>query len=270
MDILMILVGDVLDVEFEGIVMLGIILLELINNMFGVINFVWDFGDGNMSIVLVFFYIYIVDGIYQVILIVFNVCGVDIVVQFFIVVILLVVVIDFEMSSGCLLFIVNLVSVVLVNVEELFWIVLGVVLEIVTGVMLAFIYIEVGIYIIYLEVSNVVGVSIDFMIIEVKGLLDLVFLVEVDGFIVNLINIFIFVLNFNWVFGDGNSSEVVNFIYIYVFFGDYDIILIVVNECGQVDMILLISIVLLLFIVGFEVESMSGCVLFEVVFVNIL
>lgn len=64
MDILMILVGDVLDVEFEGIVMLGIILLELINNMFGVINFVWDFGDGNMSIVLVFFYIYIVDGIY--------------------------------------------------------------------------------------------------------------------------------------------------------------------------------------------------------------
>lgn len=267
-DTLTISVGVAPDAEFEGIVTLGTTLLELTNNTLGATNFAWDFGDGNTSTASAPSHTYTADGTYQVTLIASNACGADTVAQSFTVVTPPVAAIDLEMSSGCLPFTVNPVSVASANAEELLWTAPGAAPETATGAMPAFTYTEAGTYTIYLEASNAACVSIDSTIIEVKGLPDPAFSAEVDGFTVNLTNISTSALNFNWAFGDGNSSEAANPTHTYASPGDYDITLTAANECGQADTTLSVSIVLPPPTAGFEVESTSGCAPFEVTFVN--
>jgi PKD repeat protein len=267
-DTLTISVGVAPDAEFEGIVTLGTTLLELTNNTLGATNFAWDFGDGNTSTASAPSHTYTADGTYQVTLIASNACGADTVAQSFTVVTPPVAAIDLEMSSGCLPFTVNPVSVASANAEELLWTAPGAAPETATGAMPAFTYTEAGTYTIYLEASNAAGVSIDSTIIEVKGLPDPVFSAEVDGFTVNLANASTSALTFAWSFGDGNNSDAANPAHTYESPGDYDITLTAANECGQADTTLSVSIVLPPPTAGFEVESTSGCAPFEVTFVN--
>lgn len=60
-------------------VVFGSFSLDLINDSEDVDGFIWYFGDGNSSMEVEFSYIYVVDGVYIIMLIVNSVCGIDIV-----------------------------------------------------------------------------------------------------------------------------------------------------------------------------------------------
>jgi PKD repeat protein len=267
-DTLTISVGDAPDAAFEGVVTLGTTLLELTNNTPGATNFAWDFGDGNTSTASAPSHTYTADGTYQVTLIASNACGADTVAQSFTVITPPAAAIDLDMDSGCLPFAINPVSVASANAEALLWTAPGAAPETATGMMPAFTYAEAGTYTIYLEASNAAGVSIDSTTIEVLGLPNPSFSADVNGFTVNLANASTSALTFAWTFGDGNSSDAANPTHTYESPGDYDITLTASNECGQADATLSVSIVLPPPTAGFEVESTSGCVPFEVAFTN--
>lgn len=71
--------GVLFDVVFEVMVVFGSFSLDLINDSEDVDGFIWYFGDGNSSMEVEFSYIYVVDGVYIIMLIVNSVCGIDIV-----------------------------------------------------------------------------------------------------------------------------------------------------------------------------------------------
>lgn len=58
---------------------LGSVDILLMNNSSFVDSYEWFFGDGNMLIVMEFSYIYDGEGIYEIMLVVINECGIDIV-----------------------------------------------------------------------------------------------------------------------------------------------------------------------------------------------
>ncbi len=267
-DTLTIAVGEVPDAGFEGVSMPDTALLELTNTSTGATAFAWDFGDGNTSTEVSPSHTYTDEGTYTVTLIATNTCGADTLTQSFPVVTLPVASIELEMVNGCLPFTVNPVGMASANTATLLWTAPGAAPETSTEAAPAFTYTEAGIYTIYFEASNAAGISMDSTTIEVQGPPEPAFSAEVEGFTVSLTNTSALAQHFNWSFGDGNSSEASAPAHTYASPGDYDITLTAVNECGQADTTVSISIVLPPPTAGFEVEGTSGCAPFEVAFTN--
>lgn len=165
--------------------MLGIFIVFFQNILLDVFFFEWDFGDGflvNMD--FYFIYIYDIIGIYIVILIVINECGSDIVIQEVVIVLLFVVGFFILQDIVCVFFMVQVVNNVEGIVENWFWIVNGVNLDIVMVFNFFFIFDVLGIYDIVLQVFNVVGSSFDIVIIVIGGLFSSVFiLIDIFGFL---------------------------------------------------------------------------------------
>lgn len=253
-----IMVGDVLfvfiDLEMElGSLMISVSGLDSLN----IDEWQWDFGDGNEVIGVDVMYIYVVLGMYIIMFIIINECGIVIVIIEVIVFIVLVGIFMVSMLNICLgeiiLFVVDEIEGVIYS-----WDILGGDFLSSIDVFVGVIFVVVGIYEVSLSVMNVVGIIIISQIVVVNELLVVDFFFIINGFIVSFMNISLNVISFVWIFF-GNDSMEENLEYIFFDVGIYEVILLVGNDCGEDLWILIVEIVGEILSVNFMVENNEGC-----------
>ena len=211
---------------------------------------------------------YATDGAYTVALIAANACGADTATQVIAVITPPTAAIALDTARGCLPFTVSPQSMASANAVELLWTAPGATPATATGAMPEFVYTTAGTYTLYLEASNAAGTSLDSVTVDVQGLPTPAFSATVAGFTVDLTNSSDAALQYDWAFGDGNNSGEVNPTHTYGTAGDYPVTLTAINECGQTDTTVLVTIALPAPSAAFEVENSSGCAPFEVTFSN--
>lgn len=267
-DTLMISVGDIPEADFLGTINLGSTLLEIENTSAEASSYQWSFGDGNESAVADPIHTYTMDGTYTVTLIALNTCGADTATQTISVVTPPTAVIALDTVEGCLPFVVSPESLASANSAALLWTAPGATPTTSTNAMPEFTYNEAGTYRLYLEASNAAGSSIDSVTVEVLGLPSPAFTAEVAGLGVTLTNNSQLALQYNWAFGDGNTSDEVNPTHAFSTSGDYPITLTAINDCGQADTTIVVTISIPAPSAAFEVNHTVGCSPLEVSFSN--
>lgn len=113
------------------------------------------------------------------------------------------------------------------------------------------IYDILGVYLVSLMVSNVYGS----IIMELMDVIIVLFVLVVLSFIVNIVDdiIFDFVVmdvvvgvSYSWDFGDDMIGDGEMISYIYMEDGMYEVMLIVINECGSEIVIIMVMVIIIL------------------------
>lgn len=267
-DTLMITVGDVPEAAFLGTVDLGSNLLEIENTSAEATSYQWNFGDGNESAVASPVHTYTMDGTYIVTLVALNTCGADTATQAISVITPPTAMITLDTVEGCLPFVANPESLASANSTALLWTAPGATPATSADAKPEFTYTDTGTYWLYLEASNAAGTSIDSVAVEVLGLPSPAFTAEVAGLGVTLTNNSHSALQYNWAFGDGNTSDEANPTHVFSTFGDYPITLTAINDCGQADTTIVVTVLIPAPSAAFEVDHTVGCSPLEVSFSN--
>lgn len=131
-------------------------------------------------------------------------------------------------------------------------------------------YSERGQYDVSLTITNPFGTDTEIMsdAITINDLPTSVFMPTYDGAFLTLANQSEYATTYLWDFGDGNTSMDMEPTHQYQNDGTYTITLTATNECGSVESMVDLEVVVLVPSINVDVSNTSGCVPFEVTFTD--
>ena len=242
---------------------LGSTTIELIDTSAGAGQYQWDFGDGNLSSEAAPVHTYATGGTYTLTQAVSNNCGADTASQLVTVITPPVASFNQDTIAGCAPLPVAPSGQYSPNTTQWSWIAPGATPSIAQGPDPQFTYPEPGSYILYLEVGNAIGVSLDSVVVEVQGRPTAAFSYALNGFELGLDNQSEGAHAFLWNFGDGSSSTLPFPTHTYNAPGVYPVTLTTVNGCGEAIAMDTVTVLPPAPVASFEVASTEGCVPFE-------
>ena len=230
-------------------------------------TYAWDFGDGNGSNEINPEHSYAESGTYTVILTASNACGDFTFSQEITVLIAPTAAFEYDPAQGCAALTVQFNSTSLGLVEEYLWTFEGGTPATSTEANPVVVFNTPGLFDVSLEVSNAAGADLLELteIIEVFSLPTPQFEISQNGLEVQLTNLTINATEYEWDFGDSNTSNEVNPTHTYADGGNYTISLTASNDCGDFTITQQIS-VLLAPTAVFGSEQTNGCSPFTVQF----
>ncbi len=207
-------------------------------------NYFWDFGDGSSSSNSDPVHDYLDDGVYTVQLTASNTCG-DVTTQE-IIVIANPPTADFDadIQEGCAPLTVQYTSNASNNTDDFIWTFEGGNPSVSSEENPTVTYSEAGSFDVTLTVVNETGDDVlaftDFITVNDVPLADFSYVINENE--VTFTNFSVGGDSFLWDFGDGNSSTDENPVHVFAGDGDYNVILTVINDCGENDVTSTISI----------------------------
>ena len=230
----------------------------------------WDFGDGNISTDSMPEHEYAEDGIYEVVLIAFGVCGTDTTSKIIEVFTPPTADFDFTTDGNCVPVTVTYINTSSANTDSIIW-------EFPNGNpssssadTVEVIYEEAGIFGFSLIAFGAGGMDtvFDVSLLTLEAAPFGEFEFEIDDFEVSFIQNIVDADDWLWDFGDGNNSTQENPVHVYESEGRYEVVLTLFNDCDTVELSQTLTI-------GdfpaasFSIEGESaGCVPFTVNFNN--
>lgn len=255
--------------QFTSSVNLGA--LSTVNNSSNAEQYAWYFGDGGESNEFEPQYVYAEEGIYEILLIASNACGIDSFTQE--VEIILPPTANFEVSSnnGCTPFEVEFFNLSSTNADTYNWTFEGGTPSTSTEENPAVVYNTDGVFDVQLIVSNAVGSDTlnleNYMTVGLGAVADFTAIVNDDE--VSFINNSSNGQTYSWDFGDTQSSSEENPVHTYSADGVYTVVLSVTNDCGTVTAEQEVVISVGAPVALFEINQQSFCSGSEVEFINL-
>ena len=255
--------------QFTSSINLGT--LSTVNNSSNAEQYGWYFGDGGESNEFEPQYVYAEEGIYEILLLASNACGVDSFTQE--VEIILPPTADFEVSSnnGCTPFEVEFLNLSSSNADSYSWTFEGGTPSTSTEENPTVLYNTNGVFDVQLVVSNAVGSDTlnleNYMTVGLGAVAD--FSAAVNGNEVSFTNNSSNGLTYSWDFGDTQSSSEENPVHTYSADGVYTVVLSVTNDCGTVTAEQEVVISVGAPVALFEINQQSFCSGSEVEFINL-
>ena len=263
----MILVDDVPMVDFSYEI--NILEVNFFNNSQNANSYFWEFGDGNVSVLDNPVHTYALEGEYEVRLFAFNDCGESQLFQFIIVVDYPEADFSSDVEEGCSPLSVQFFNESSANVTDVVWSFPGGNPSSSTSFSPSVTYEDTGSFDVELIVFNDSGsdtiVKNDFITVFEAPTAD--FSVEIIGDSVYFENLSSSPADYEWNFGDGNSSTEFEPIHSYEEDGEYEVTLVVSNLCGA-DTVTLNVDVISLPVAGFSVVGDVFCAPAIVSFIN--
>jgi PKD repeat protein len=240
------------------------------NTSNGGTSFEWDFGDGTGSTEENPMHVYEEDGDYTVTLTVTNSCGSVSTSQDIIIATPPNANFSADVTEGCVPFTVQFNDQSTTNTVSWQWEFPGGTPNSSTEQNPVVVYNTAGTYDVTLTVSNPAGsdesVQLSYIVVNDAPLAD--FSTDVNGITATFTNNTANGGNYDWDFGDGESSTETNPEHEYQIVGDYEVQLIVTNECGADTVVQIISIEGLAPTAAFSTDEQSGCAPFTVNFID--
>jgi len=232
-------------------------------------SYLWDFGDGNSSVLVDPSHTYDVGGTYFVELKAFNECGEQTITQEVEINVVLVAEISADILTGCAPLTVQFTDASSTGVDAWSWSFPGGTPNSSTEQNPSIVYNTAGTYDVTLEVTNATGSSTvtESNYIVVNDLPVAGFTNTTNGTTVDFTNTSTNADSYSWDFGDGNSSTLENPMHIYEVEGDYEVTLTVSNDCGT-EMITETVTAIVVPIAGFSANITNGCAPLTVEFSN--
>lgn len=198
-------------------------------------SYFWDFGDGNTSTSLNPSHTYPEDGAYEVMLSAINACDTATFSQTITIATLPTAAFTANVTEGCTPLSVNLQNNSSSSATSFAWVLPGAMPGFSTQRNPSVVYNMPGIYNITLIASNATGVDTlileNYITVSKPPVAD--FTSVVNNLNVNFTNNSANGDTYLWNFGDGNTSTVANPNHVYNIAGNYNVILVVNNECGN-------------------------------------
>ena len=209
--------------------------VDFINQSLNADNNVWSFGDGGLSILENPSHTYMQGGLYDVLLITSNDCGQDTVSMQ--IEIITPPTADFTLddNNGCAPFTVSPTDNSASSIDSWYWIADGATPDTSVSQTPTFVYDNEGTYTITLIVTNEAGSDTTAQQITVNDVPQAAFTYTntIGETTTNFTNQSTNADSYQWLFGDGNSSNAVNPSHDYAGDGIYDVLLIAINSCGN-------------------------------------
>ena len=245
--------------------------VSTVNNSSNATQYEWYFGDGGESNEFEPQYTYADEGIYEILLLASNACGVDSFTQE--IQVILPPTADFEVSSnnGCTPFEVEFFNLSSSNADSYSWTFEGGTPSASTEENPIVVYNTDGVFDVQLVVSNAIGsdtlILDNYMTVGLGAVAD--FAAVVNGNEVSFTNNSSNGQTYSWDFGDNQSSSEENPVHTYNIDGVYTVILSVTNDCGTVtteqEVVISVGVPVALF----EINQQSFCLGSEVEFINL-
>ncbi|MCB0706924.1 MAG: PKD domain-containing protein [Saprospiraceae bacterium] len=238
--------------------------VDFTNTTTNATSYFWDFGDGNNSTDVNPSYTYLLDGVYDVVLIATNDCGSDTLTQEVSAGAAPIAAIMGKNTEGCLPLQVEFFDESIGAVDSWSWTFPGGTPATSTAENPVVVYNTVGVFDVTLSVSNALGTSTitETGLVVVSDVPVAGFTTATNGLQVDFTNTSVYGDTFEWNFGDGNLSNQSDPGHLYDADGDYLVTLIVTNECGSDTATQMVS-VLIAPVADFAVKNGEGCVPFE-------
>jgi len=231
-------------------------------------DYIWDFGDGNVSNLISPSHTYDEDGIYEVSLIVLNSCGFDTSTLQVPIATPPQAAFGVAQTSGCAPLLVSFTNQSSSNATEFVWNFEGGIPSTSTEANPVVSYTQPGTYSVELEAISDGGINILVQTDLITVLPDPVAsfsIGNVDELSVSFQNSSSFGNVFFWDFGDGNTSVQPNPVHVFNSFDSYQVVLVTTNTCGSDTSMLQLELTTQP-IVQISASSTNGCAPFEVQF----
>jgi len=263
----MISVDDVPIVDFSYEI--DILEVNFFNNSQNAFSYFWEFGDGNFSVLDNPSHTYALEGEYTVVLTAYNNCGESQLFEFILVIDFPVADFSANVQEGCSPLSVQFFNESSPNVTDMVWSFPGGSPSSSTSFSPNITYSQVGTYDVELIVFNDSGsdtiLKTDFITVLADPSAE--FVAEIIGDSVYFENLSSAPADFNWDFGDGNSSNEFEPVHYYQNDGEYEVVLIVSNLCGSDTSSTILEVVSLP-VAGFSTTGSIFCAPATVSFVN--
>ncbi len=253
--------------DFETSIDLG--LVDFVNTSQNGLTYLWDFGDGNTSTAFEPNNVYFESGFYDVVFTVFNNCGQQSITKTIQIVLPPSAEFIGNPISGCAPLVVDFTDISTNTPEEWFWTfeegnpttsdLQNPTVEFAIP----------GTFTVTMDVFNASG-SDSYQIIDyitVEGIPEPNFTFGINGLEVNFVNSSTSADSYSWDFGDGNTSTEIDPTHVYTQGGNYDVMLIALNDCGTNVITQTISLLVPPQAI-FDADIVSGCAPLTVNFID--